>query len=158
MVTLAPSRRTVHRVKDRLGQGGEIGADALAMTAQAGRYQLDRAQGAAATLGRLAGTNARRFPLAMGLISLSAAVGGTLMFSHRARSALRSGIHGLWQGRDAREYKAAISPLKIRDAIDDEDAVPGRPGAKKAHQEALLDEGLEESFPASDPLSVKSIT
>ena len=158
MVTLAPSRRTVHRVKDRLWQGGEIAADALAMKAQAGRFQLDRAQGAATTLGRLAGANARRFPLATGLIALSAAVGGTLMFSHRARSTLRSGIHGLWQGRDAREHKAAISPLKIRDAIDDENAAPELSGAKKAHQEALLDEGLEESFPASDPSSVKTIT
>ncbi|OYX34336.1 MAG: hypothetical protein B7Y99_05685 [Caulobacterales bacterium 32-69-10] len=29
---------------------------------------------------------------------------------------------------------------------------------KDDHQEDLLDEGLEESFPASDPVSVKRIT
>lgn len=28
----------------------------------------------------------------------------------------------------------------------------------ESHQEALIDEGLEESFPASDPLSAKRIT
>lgn len=30
--------------------------------------------------------------------------------------------------------------------------------AKEGHQEELLDEGIEESFPASDPVSVKRIT
>ena len=29
---------------------------------------------------------------------------------------------------------------------------------KKKHQEDLLDEGVEETFPASDPVSVKIIT
>ena len=29
---------------------------------------------------------------------------------------------------------------------------------KTEHQEELLDEGIEESFPASDPVSVKRIT
>lgn len=29
---------------------------------------------------------------------------------------------------------------------------------KEDHQEDLLDEGIEESFPASDPVSVKRIT
>lgn len=28
----------------------------------------------------------------------------------------------------------------------------------KSHQDALLDEGIEETFPASDPVSVKRIT
>lgn len=31
-------------------------------------------------------------------------------------------------------------------------------GARKRHQEELLDEGVEETFPASDPVSVKRIT
>ena len=30
--------------------------------------------------------------------------------------------------------------------------------SKKEHQDDLLDEGIEESFPASDPVSVKHIT
>lgn len=30
--------------------------------------------------------------------------------------------------------------------------------AEKDHQEDLLDEGVEETFPASDPVSVKRIT
>ena len=33
-----------------------------------------------------------------------------------------------------------------------------RPEDKAEHQEDLLDEGIEESFPASDPVSVKRIT
>ena len=41
----------------------------------------------------------------------------------------------------------------------DEEPEPagGDPEAAHAHQEALLDEGLEETFPASDPVSVKRI-
>ncbi len=38
------------------------------------------------------------------------------------------------------------------------DARAAKAREAKEHQEALLDEGLEESFPASDPLSVKRIT
>jgi hypothetical protein len=39
------------------------------------------------------------------------------------------------------------------------DRVTGRNrGNRKAHQEELLDEGVEETFPASDPVSVKRIT
>jgi len=38
------------------------------------------------------------------------------------------------------------------DQLDDEG------GLAENRQEALIDEGLEESFPASDPVSVKRIT
>jgi hypothetical protein len=37
------------------------------------------------------------------------------------------------------------------------DRITGNPNTKK-HQEELLDEGVEETFPASDPVSVKRIT
>lgn len=33
-----------------------------------------------------------------------------------------------------------------------------RPEKAENHQESLLDEGIEETFPASDPVSVKQIT
>jgi hypothetical protein len=43
---------------------------------------------------------------------------------------------------------------------DDRAAERVRKGADEAadHQEDLLDEGVEETFPASDPVSVKRIT
>jgi hypothetical protein len=46
---------------------------------------------------------------------------------------------------------APVDPLVMDD--DDEADTPARP-----HQEELLDEGIEETFPASDPVSVKRIT
>lgn len=49
------------------------------------------------------------------------------------------------------------SPMGV---TDDNRAPEHISGVKKgkAHQEELLDEGVEETFPASDPVSVKRIT
>jgi hypothetical protein len=55
--------------------------------------------------------------------------------SVRAQGALRS------------DEPKIIDPL----VADDDDE-------RESHQEDLLDEGIEESFPASDPVSVKRIT
>jgi hypothetical protein len=41
---------------------------------------------------------------------------------------------------------------------DDDKAAQAVEDEKADHQEELLDEGIEESFPASDPVSVKRIT
>jgi hypothetical protein len=41
---------------------------------------------------------------------------------------------------------------------DDDKAVEALDQDKESHQDELLDEGIEESFPASDPVSVKRIT
>jgi hypothetical protein len=38
------------------------------------------------------------------------------------------------------------------------DQLAGKEAASEDRQEALLDEGLEETFPGSDPVSVKRIT
>ncbi|HTK36464.1 MAG TPA: hypothetical protein VL358_14425 [Caulobacteraceae bacterium] len=51
------------------------------------------------------------------------------------------------KGRPFPDDKTRIDPL----ATDDDDEA-------ESHQEELLDEGIEESFPASDPVSVKRIT
>lgn len=55
--------------------------------------------------------------------------------------------HGGIRGDD----DMAVDPLAADD--DDETDVPAQ-----SHQEELLDEGIEETFPASDPVSVKHIT
>lgn len=56
---------------------------------------------------------------------------------------------------DAPHAREARRPL-----ADDEkhDQLAGKVAKSESRQEALLDEGLEESFPGSDPVSVKRIT
>jgi hypothetical protein len=56
---------------------------------------------------------------------------------------------------DAPHSRAAERPLG-----EDEkpDQLAGKVAKSESRQEALLDEGLEESFPGSDPVSVKRIT
>lgn len=138
--------------------------DAAAMTAQTARHQLDRAEGAALTFGKAAQRRAgeiaragvpgsRRSRVLTGALLLAAVTGGMLLSSARARAVLRSGVNGvgLWaagrRSRAAEEEEPSERPLSRMPDL----------GAKE-HQEALLDEGLEESFPASDPVSVKQIT
>lgn len=56
---------------------------------------------------------------------------------------------------DAPHAREALHPL----AEDEKhDQLAGKVAQSESRQEALLDEGLEESFPASDPVSVKRIT
>jgi len=125
------------------------------MTAQAARHQLDQAEGAALTLGRTArrgsgeiaqagAARARRSPILTGALLLAVVTGGLLLVSARARATLRSSANGLGGSlRAARGPRTGAAKIN-RDAVD--------------HQEALLDEGLEESFPASDPVSITRIT
>ena len=47
---------------------------------------------------------------------------------------------------------------KVRPAATKHDQLGGYLEAAEDRQEALIDEGIEESFPASDPLSPKHIT
>ena len=56
---------------------------------------------------------------------------------------------------DAPHAREAEQPL-----VDGEkhDQLAGKVANSESRQEALLDEGLEESFPGSDPVSVKRIT
>jgi hypothetical protein len=55
----------------------------------------------------------------------------------------------------AKTAETPLDPGKKHDHL-----VAAKPEAKteKRRQEALIDEGLEETFPASDPVSVKHIT
>ena len=57
---------------------------------------------------------------------------------------------------------AGVPPTRIakHPLIDDEinDQLAEKVALAENRQEALLDEGLEEGFPASDPVSVKRIT
>lgn len=56
---------------------------------------------------------------------------------------------------DAPHAREARRPL----ANDEKhDQLAGKVAKSESRQEALLDEGLEESFPGSDPVSVKRIT
>jgi hypothetical protein len=49
-------------------------------------------------------------------------------------------------------------PAKPLDENEKHDQLAEREACTEDRQEALLDEGLEESFPGSDPVSVKRIT
>ena len=55
----------------------------------------------------------------------------------------------------AKTAETSLDPAKKHDHL-----VEAKPEAKKDkhRQDALIDEGLEETFPASDPVSVKHIT
>ncbi|HJV42811.1 hypothetical protein [Caulobacter sp.] len=56
---------------------------------------------------------------------------------------------------DAPHAREAKRPLKEGEKHDQ---LAGKVKTAESRQEALLDEGLEESFPGSDPVSVKRIT
>ena len=49
-------------------------------------------------------------------------------------------------------------PIKALDEGEKQDQLAEKEKHAEDRQEALLDEGLEESFPSSDPVSVKRIT
>ena len=49
-------------------------------------------------------------------------------------------------------------PIKALDEGEKHDQLAEKEKHAEDRQEALLDEGLEESFPSSDPVSVKRIT
>ena len=86
-----------------------------------------------------------RLPLAVSAVVVVAALGGALLAIPRVRGALRQG----WSR--VRGRLAGVSRSGDGSAA---------PALRSPHerQDDLLDEGLEESFPASDPVSVKRIT
>ncbi len=116
------------------------------------RRELDRAKDLGGDiqrrLGRFADSDKRsaRLPVAVSVLVLGAAVGGALLASPRVRGALRQG----WDRARGRRPAAMVG------AGDG----PGRAAlsSSRERQEHLLDQGIEESFPASDPVSVKRIT
>jgi hypothetical protein len=93
-----------------------------------------------------------RYPLAVSAFVLGAAIGGALLASPRVREGLRRGWNSLRRPRPSQAVRRGDGA--------DGPSVPAASASKPPHerQEDLLDEGLEESFPASDPVSVKRIT
>ncbi len=59
------------------------------------------------------------------------------------------------QDEDAPHSRAADQSIALHETPDQ---LAGKQRDDEDRQEALLDEGVEETFPASDPLSVKRIT
>ncbi len=131
---------------------GVVDHDARASIAHGARRELDRAAELTAALqSKLEGVIRRdrrssRLPVAIGVLVVGAAIGGALLASPRMRFAVR-------QGWDRVRGRRPAEPLRVADRY--ERTVP-KPTQDR--QEDLLDEGIEESFPASDPVSVKRIT
>ena len=158
-----PSLRTtasqgLRAIAKKFGDVRKPAGDAAAITAQMARHRLDQAEGAALGFGRaarrrtgeiarLTASRAGRSPVLAGALLLAVVAGGVLLVSGRARAAVRSGGKNL--GDSLRGARTAGAPKR-------------RSGAEptlgaRAHQEALLDAGIEETFPASDPVSVKRV-
>jgi hypothetical protein len=73
----------------------------------------------------------------------------------RKRSAEARSFNKAARANDGPHAQPARRPLR-----DDEkpDQMAEREKAAESHQEALLDEGIEESFPGSDPVSANNFT
>jgi hypothetical protein len=152
--------RGVRAIAEKLGDLRKPTRDAAAITAQMARHRLDQAEGAAVTFGRVArrrsgeiarqtAARAGRSPILTGALLLAVVTGGLLLLSGRARSALRTGAKNLGDGLRGAGMTGTPKPLSGRANLEP---------LARARQEALLDEGIEETFPASDPVSVKRIT
>ncbi len=87
-----------------------------------------------------------RLPVVLSVAVVGVAIGGALLASPRLRASLR-------QGWDFVLGRRPAETLRIRNGSNGAAVKPPR-----ERQEDLLDEGIEESFPASDPVSVKRIT
>lgn len=72
-----------------------------------------------------------------------------------ADTAAEGQIHPEDKAFDAPPSRPAERPLREGEKHDQ---LAGKVAKSENRQEALLDEGLEESFPGSDPVSVKRIT
>jgi len=63
---------------------------------------------------------------------------------------------------ESRTKQSEADKTPAKGGVRGDDARPARRGevaeTAESHQDALLDEGIEETFPASDPVSVKRIT
>lgn len=136
---------------------GVVDHDTRVALARGARQEIDRARELSDALqSRLervthTGRRSSRLPVAVGILVVGAAIGGALLSSPRLRATLRDG----W---DRARGRRPGEPIRIGDGY-----VGGgyqRTVAKppQERQEDLLDESIEESFPASDPVSVKRIT
>jgi hypothetical protein len=126
-----------------------VGAAAGAAAGAAGR-KLSRTPGMAAAFGRAAPRRGRalagRHPVLLGAGLAIVAAGGLLAIP-QVRSALQDASRRVTCGLKSRFGRSAANG-----------ADGAAPPELKVRQEELLDEGIEESFPASDPVSVKRIT
>ena len=136
---------------------GVVDHDTRAALAHGARREFDRAAELSAALqSRLEhvthrGRRSSRLPVAVGVLVVGAAIGGALLSSPRLRATLRDG----W---DRARGRRPGEPIRIGDGYvgDGYQRTAAKPAQDR--QEDLLDEGIEESFPASDPVSVKRIT
>jgi len=148
------ANRGLSEIAEWFGDVRKPARDAAAITAQMARHRLDQAEGAAITLGRaarrrsgeiarLTAVRAGRSPILAGALLLAVLAGGVLLVSGRARTAVRSSAKNLGARMTGAPKRRFAAEPTLRE---------------RARQEALLDEGIEETFPASDPVSVKRIT
>jgi len=125
---------------------------AVGAVAGSARRQLSRTPGMTAVLGlaapRRKSSFVKRHPVLVGASVLAVAAGGVLAIP-RVRQALRQ-----TSDRLADRLRTAFR----RPAAQRGDGAAATYADPQEHQDELLDEGIEESFPASDPVSVKRIT
>ena len=137
-------------LRERLG--GMADSDTGRSLAHFTRHEFDRAQDFGGVLQqRLSRAmhrdrRASRLPLILTVAVVGVAVGGALLASPRVRNGLRQG----WDRVRGRRQDQAL------EASDGMNGAAWKPPRER--QEDLLDEGIEESFPASDPVSVNQIT
>lgn len=142
---------------DQIASLSGAARDLTASTAQISRREWGRAQreldrardfgkGLQLRFDRFAEPNGRpsRSTVAVSAFVLGAMVGGALLASPTVRNAVRQG----WESLRRRRPAQAVGDGSMQSALQ----------PAQTRQEDLIDEGLEESFPASDPLSVKHIT
>lgn len=80
-------------------------------------------------------------------------------FSHGSGgSAADSAVEGRAQLEDRHIEVPHARPAEALKDDEKHDQLADKEAESENRQEALLDEGLEESFPGSDPVSVKRIT
>jgi len=146
MQTLLPAKP--NRIRDL--QPAVLGAFGAA--ADTARRQLSRTPGMSAVLGlaapRRKSSFVKRHPILVGAGMLAVAAGGVLAIP-RVREALRQTSDRL-TGRLRTAFR--------RPAAKRGNGAAATYADPQEHQDELLDEGIEESFPASDPVSVKRIT
>jgi len=130
---------------------GLVDRDTRRSVARGAQREIDRAKDLSDVLQRrLEGAIRRdrrssRLPVVLSVAVVGVAIGGALLASPRVRASLRQG----WDFLRRRPAPALLA----RTGSDD---IALKPAHER--QEDLLDEGIEESFPASDPVSVKRIT
>jgi len=151
------TRLQLDRAKDLSGAlrqrlDGMVDRDTRKSLARLSRREIDQVKDLSGELQRqiksVLGRDKRssRLPLIVSVAVVGVAVGGTLLAIPRVRAGLR-------QGWDFVRGRRAGEAIRVAHGVD---GAAWKPPHER--QEDLLDEGIEESFPASDPVSVKRIT